>query len=81
MEERTATITLRIEPSLKAGLEKLAAEQDLTSSQLIRAYIRHIVTDHMAKTRQPELDLGGGKKPKRGEKIAQAWKQQNGKHD
>lgn len=80
MEERTATITLRIEPSLKAGLEKLAAEQDLTSSQLIRAYIRHIVTDHMTRTKQPELDLGG-KKPKRGEKIAQAWKQRRDKYD
>lgn len=79
--ERTAIITTRIEPEQKKAFEAIAAKNDLTTSQMIRMFIRQTVAEDMARNRQPELDLGGtAKRPKRGEKIAQAWiDRRNGK--
>lgn len=74
--ERTAIITARIEPELKKAFEAIAAKNDLTTSQMVRMFIRQTVAEDMARNKQPELDLGGGaKKGKRGERISQAWKQ------
>lgn len=79
MEERTAVITLRIEPSLKAAFERMAKEVDQTPSQMMRGYIRHVVTEYARTHAQSNLDLTPSpppsqpaKKPAKGQKMALA---------
>lgn len=82
MEERDATITLRIEKSHKAAFERIAAELDQTSSQMIRKYIRHVINEHAAAraaTAQGALELHpepesrpAEKKPAKGQRLAAA---------
>jgi len=40
LEERTARLTILIDPRKKAVLERLCAEEDLTPSQVVRQLIR-----------------------------------------
>lgn len=74
MEDRTAVITLRIEPSYKAAFEKLASDMDRTTSQMLRGFIRNAVEQHQAANQQQALDLGTQQqpKPKKGQKLAAA---------
>lgn len=79
MEERTAVITLRIEQSHKAAFERLAAELDQTTSQMLRRYIRHAIKEHAEAKGQGQLDLhpeeaaaAPTKKPAKGQKLAAA---------
>jgi predicted transcriptional regulator len=62
MEERTAIITLRIEPTTKAAFERMAKELDQTTSQMLRHYIRHSVEQHAKANEQQKLALGGTRK-------------------
>lgn len=62
MEERTAIITLRIEPTTKAAFERMAKELDQTTSQMLRHYIRHSIEQHAKATAQQSLALGGKRK-------------------
>jgi len=77
MEERTAIINLRIEPSLKAAFEKVAARRDRTTSQMVRDYVRHVVAQDAQENAQRELALPQGtpSKPKKGQRLAEASKQ------
>ena len=78
MEERTATITLRIEPYLKTAFERLANDLDQTTLQLLRRHIRHMVEQHAKANAQPELELLSENtptpKPKKGQRMAEANK-------
>lgn len=47
MENRTARLTLLIDPKKKAIFERLCANEDVTPSQKIRQFIREYVEDHL----------------------------------
>lgn len=77
MEERTAIITLRIEPTLKAAFERMGKELDQTPSQLLRRYVKHATQQHASERAQQELELDPmpapsqpAKKPAKGQKMA-----------
>lgn len=46
MENRTARLTLLIDPQKKKLFEEICAAQDLTSSQVVRRLIRQYIIDH-----------------------------------
>lgn len=50
MEQRTARLTILVDPRKKAVFERLCAEQDLTPSQVLRQLMREYIE---AKTGQP----------------------------
>lgn len=50
MEQRTARLTLLIDPKKKALFEQLCAEDDVTPSQMVRKLIR----DYIETKRGPE---------------------------
>jgi len=54
MEQRTARLTILIDPRKKAVFEKLCAEVDLTSSQVLRKLIRDYIEYRTGKAWQPE---------------------------
>jgi hypothetical protein len=43
LEERTARLTILIDPRKKAVFERLCAEEDLTPSQVVRRMIREFI--------------------------------------
>jgi len=43
MEQRTARLTLLIDPEKKATFEKLCAQEDVTPSQKVRQFIREYI--------------------------------------
>ena len=45
MENRTARLTLLIDPRKKALFEEICAENDLTPSQVVRKLIRQYIID------------------------------------
>ncbi len=47
MEERTARLTLLIDPKKKAAFEKLCAVEDVTPSQKVRQFIREYLEEKM----------------------------------
>ena len=49
IEERTARLTLLIDPRKKAVFEKLCAQEDLTSSQVIRRMIRSYIETRLGR--------------------------------
>lgn len=54
MEQKTARLTLLIDPDKKAAFERLCASQDLTPSQVIRKLIREYLALHKVEyTRSP----------------------------
>lgn len=58
MENRTARITLLIDPKKKQLFEEICGEQDLTSSQVVRKLIHQYILDH-AGSRDLAEWLGG----------------------
>ena len=46
MEQKTARLTLLIDPAKKAAFEALCAQQDLTPSQVVRQLIREYLAHH-----------------------------------
>lgn len=49
LEERTARLTILIDPRKKALFERLCAEEDLTSSQVVRRMIRAYVEGRLGR--------------------------------
>ncbi|WP_043320102.1 hypothetical protein [Microbulbifer sp. HZ11] len=47
MENRTARLTLLIDPKKKALFEKLCAAEDVTPSQKVRQFIREYIEEQM----------------------------------
>ncbi|WP_375057718.1 CopG family transcriptional regulator [Zobellella sp. DQSA1] len=54
MEQRTARLTLLIDPRKKALFEQLCAQEDVTPSQKVRQFIRDYIVE---KTGKDWLDL------------------------
>ena len=54
MEQRTARLTILIDPRKKAVFEKLCAEVDLTPSQVMRKLIRDYIEYRTGKPWAPE---------------------------
>ncbi|HEY1131400.1 MAG TPA: ribbon-helix-helix protein, CopG family [Roseateles sp.] len=53
MEQKTARLTVLIDPDKKKAFEALCAEQDVTPSQVVRRLIRDYLTAH-------GVDFGAG---------------------
>lgn len=49
LEERTARLTILIDPRKKAVFEKLCAEEDLTPSQVVRRLIRGYIEERQGR--------------------------------
>lgn len=81
MEDRDATLTLRIESSLKTSFEEICRNEDRTPSQMVRGMIRQFVTgiQEQQKPREPKPPVVQEKttapgKPKKGQRMAEAAK-------
>lgn len=55
METNTARLTLLIDPEKKRLFEQICAAQDLTSSQVVRRFIREYIDQHSALLEQEAL--------------------------
>ena len=57
IEERTARLTILIDPRKKAVFERLCTEEDLTPSQVVRKLIRQYLAEHGVTYRtQPKIN-------------------------
>lgn len=66
LEERTARLTALIDPRKKALFERLCAQEDLTSSQVVRCMIREYIEARLGRPWIPgEHDPGRGGGTKR----------------
>ena len=54
MEQRTARLTILIDPRKKALLERLSAEEDTTVSQLVRRLIRTYIEQQTGRPWAPD---------------------------
>lgn len=63
MENRTARLTLLIDPRKKQLFEEICTQQDLTSSQVVRRLIHHYILDHVGSRELPEWLASQGAKP------------------
>jgi len=62
MENRTARLTILIDPRKKTLFEEICAAQDLTPSQVVRRLIRQYVIEHAGARKLPEWLLTPGSK-------------------
>lgn len=53
LEERTARLTVLIDPRKKAMFERLCAQEDLTSSQVVRRMIRTYIESKLGRPWTP----------------------------
>ncbi|HEY5264977.1 MAG TPA: ribbon-helix-helix protein, CopG family [Steroidobacteraceae bacterium] len=53
LEERTARLTILIDPRKKAVFERLCAQEDLTSSQVVRRMIRSYIEARLGRPWEP----------------------------
>jgi len=62
IEERTARLTILIDPRKKALFERLCEQEDLTSSQVVRRMIRAYIEERLGRPWKPgdEDPLPGG---------------------
>lgn len=61
MENRTARLTLLIDPKKKAVFERLCAEADVTPSQMVRQFIRDYIETRLGSDwREQVLGEEGG---------------------
>lgn len=58
MENRTARMTILTDPIKKQIFEEICAQQDLTSSQVIRRLMRQYIIDHAGSRELPEWLTG-----------------------
>ena len=56
MEERTARLTILIDPRKKAVFERLCAEEDSTPSQVVRRLLRAYIESRTGKPWSPETE-------------------------
>jgi hypothetical protein len=57
LEERTARLTILIDPRKKVLFERLCAEEDTTPSQVVRRLIRAYIEERTGKPWVPEPDM------------------------
>lgn len=60
IEERTARLTILIDPRKKAVFEQLCAQEDLTPSQVIRRMIRSYIEEKLGRPWSPDEEPSGG---------------------
>ena len=69
LEERTARLTILIDPRKKALFEKLCAQEDLTSSQVVRRMIRGYIEQRLGRPwvpgEEPPATEHGPRNPRR----------------
>ena len=53
LEERTARLTILIDPRKKALFERLCEQEDLTSSQVVRRMIRAYIEERLGRPWMP----------------------------
>jgi len=58
-EERTARLTILIDPRKKAVLERLCAAEDVTPSQLLRKLIRGYIEERLGRPWRPDDEAAG----------------------
>jgi len=61
-EERTARLTVLIDPRKKKLFERLCAEEDATPSQVVRRLIRTYIEDRTGKPWKAEVQVQSGSK-------------------
>ncbi len=66
MENRTARMTFLIDPIKKQIFEDICAQQDLTSSQVIRKLMRQYIIEHAGSRELPEWLTGNAGKTEEG---------------
>jgi hypothetical protein len=66
MENRTARMTILIDPIKKQIFEDICAQQDLTSSQVIRKLMRQYIIEHAGSRELPEWLMGSVAKVENG---------------
>lgn len=71
LEERTARLTILIDPRKKAAFERLCAEEDATPSQVLRRLIRSYIEE---KTGKPWVPPAAESPTKRGRRKEPATK-------
>jgi hypothetical protein len=54
LEDRTARLTILIDPRKKAVFERLCAEEDATPSQVVRRLIRAYIEERQGRPWRPE---------------------------
>jgi hypothetical protein len=54
LEQRTARLTILIDPRKKAVFERLCSQEDLTSSQVLRRMIRAYIEERQGRPWNPE---------------------------
>lgn len=54
MENRTARLTILIDPDKKKLFEEICSSKDLTSSQVVRQLIRQYIVDNAGNRELPE---------------------------
>jgi hypothetical protein len=55
VEQRTARLTLLIDPKKKSVFEKLCAEEDVTASQKVRQFIREYIEQQLGADWQKQV--------------------------
>jgi hypothetical protein len=60
-EERTARLTILIDPRKKVVLERLCAEEDATPSQVVRRLIRRYIEERTGAPWSPEQEQSKAK--------------------
>lgn len=69
LEERTARLTILIDPRKKAVFERLCSQEDLTSSQVVRRMIRSYIEERLGRPWSPdEADPDKGPSASRGKR-------------
>lgn len=62
MENRTARLTILIDPRKKALFEEICNQQDLTPSQVVRKMIRQYIVDNAAGRELPDWLTSGAQR-------------------
>jgi len=61
-EERTARLTVLIDPRKKLVFERLCSAEDLTPSQVVRRLIRRYIEEQTGRAWQPQASAGRRKR-------------------
>ena len=66
LEDRTARLTILIDPRKKEVFERLCAEEDLTPSQVVRRLMRSYIESRTGKPWSPEVEANGSARRRNG---------------
>ena len=65
-EERTARLTVLIDPRKKAVFERICAAEDATPSQVVRRLIRGFIEERLGRPWDSDEGAAGQRRPARG---------------